>query len=909
NERTEEKLLHGYTNVIEEIASVIQNSFQTNEFCSLYALVPLKGTPRTDLNRQYQRILFRPLQLPLPHISGLNWVFSISGYEGLERDHIGRLCVSLGFEFCETFSKKITHLICKHPFSGPKYKRALKWKTAVIGASSLFELVQMDKIPPEFQSEQSQKSQKPTTQLTPRNLSLPFKLESTKELGTQSKEQTQPRPSQRNYVPVQHNLPKEHKLSPEESVPLIALPDIPLFSPIYKFTEFNTNSGTVYRESKQIELPTAQKNETGLITPTANKSSLPTFENIQSDPSKIVVTEFDSIQTPEISNFMDNSYKTLFSDKKNKISIPLKNQSDTVDNSASVLNSSLTLENLSKKNIENSSSLGTRDLTPIGIDKNSENSTNKNNTKLFTPLSGQHSIVGSLLFGTPGMTPLGNALDSKISEAFNNIEKGFVAFNPSVLIPNSTSLNQENGNQINYPKSFDPNTPTKVGGVSNPLTIMSTVKNNLSDSNDKLFSESIRQNRLPLSGLTICISPRLMFLKNELEVLSIKLGASVVDFSATINSSGIEAGQPPLATHLIHTSETHRDHSIGLRWAKRNHVITVSHFWLYNCEKANSRLDENIFGPTYKPDKLVLVPSSSVMGTKSGENSDTISHIKDHQLNESTLTEPKEVDDKKSKDSGYSGNIKRASQTPEPSRLAKKMKTDNKTNSTYPRASSSNITENLFVSPNTEARSANVSDGQNFDSSICQPITQPASNFSLNALDTSPHSHPNKIGVFQSQIETTISTNPPSTFNQLNVQNQAKQNDMLVTPTLSGFDFYKVDSTSVHAIWKKAINKISDDSNKNTSKFEKKEKFLETLAKENKNSRSVTSKTHSPPNTNESESENNSPGQKLNSSNSLTNTRQDRLSGKINMTQLRPVSYEDPDAQIELDKLLKNLPS
>ncbi|KAJ1939281.1 protein kinase activating protein dpb11 [Linderina macrospora] len=67
-------------------------------------------------------------------------LLSISGYEGIERDHIGKLAAVLKIPFSERFSRQTTHLICHPPFKGPKYDRAIKWGIPVIESSWLYDL-------------------------------------------------------------------------------------------------------------------------------------------------------------------------------------------------------------------------------------------------------------------------------------------------------------------------------------------------------------------------------------------------------------------------------------------------------------------------------------------------------------------------------------------------------------------------------------------------------------------------------------------------------------------------------------------------------------------------------------------------------------------------------------------------
>lgn len=93
-----------------------------------------------------QHVLFAPLKHS--NIDGAQKLsLSISGYEGAEREHIGRLAQALGLAFSEQFSRKTTtHLIC-HPFSkGAKYERANKWRIEVISAFWLYNMAVTGKL-------------------------------------------------------------------------------------------------------------------------------------------------------------------------------------------------------------------------------------------------------------------------------------------------------------------------------------------------------------------------------------------------------------------------------------------------------------------------------------------------------------------------------------------------------------------------------------------------------------------------------------------------------------------------------------------------------------------------------------------------------------------------------------------
>ncbi|KAJ2614424.1 protein kinase activating protein dpb11 [Coemansia sp. RSA 1365] len=86
-----------------------------------------------------QHVLFYPLRaVKVPELDDV--YLSISGYEGLERKHIGMLASALGVSFSEIFCRKTTHLICSPPFSGKKYERALKRDISVVDATWLYRL-------------------------------------------------------------------------------------------------------------------------------------------------------------------------------------------------------------------------------------------------------------------------------------------------------------------------------------------------------------------------------------------------------------------------------------------------------------------------------------------------------------------------------------------------------------------------------------------------------------------------------------------------------------------------------------------------------------------------------------------------------------------------------------------------
>ncbi|KAJ2783662.1 protein kinase activating protein dpb11 [Coemansia javaensis] len=103
-----------------------------------YAAIEAQGMACRGLDRG-QHVLFRPLSVgPVRGAGAMS--LSISGYEGLERDHIGRLAAALGIPFSETFSRSDTHLICRRPHQGKKYERAVKRGVSVTDAAWLYRL-------------------------------------------------------------------------------------------------------------------------------------------------------------------------------------------------------------------------------------------------------------------------------------------------------------------------------------------------------------------------------------------------------------------------------------------------------------------------------------------------------------------------------------------------------------------------------------------------------------------------------------------------------------------------------------------------------------------------------------------------------------------------------------------------
>ncbi|KAJ1534926.1 hypothetical protein HK096_003267, partial [Nowakowskiella sp. JEL0078] len=79
------------------------------------------------------KIIFKPLKIECP-ISGFqNYSISISGFEGVERSHVGKLAKVLGANCNEKFSLKNTHLICGNStYFSTKPQRAREWKIPLV---------------------------------------------------------------------------------------------------------------------------------------------------------------------------------------------------------------------------------------------------------------------------------------------------------------------------------------------------------------------------------------------------------------------------------------------------------------------------------------------------------------------------------------------------------------------------------------------------------------------------------------------------------------------------------------------------------------------------------------------------------------------------------------------------------
>ena len=96
-----------------------------------------RSVRETTLVPSSDHILYRPCEFPLPLPGFSDLSISISGFEGLEREHISRLITFLGGTCTERFSRKNTHLICFRP-QGPKFVHASKWSIPVIEVHWLY---------------------------------------------------------------------------------------------------------------------------------------------------------------------------------------------------------------------------------------------------------------------------------------------------------------------------------------------------------------------------------------------------------------------------------------------------------------------------------------------------------------------------------------------------------------------------------------------------------------------------------------------------------------------------------------------------------------------------------------------------------------------------------------------------
>ncbi|KAI8854029.1 BRCT domain-containing protein [Chytridium lagenaria] len=88
---------------------------------------------------------YSPLKNPVP-LSGFETVvMSVTGIEGIEREHIGRIVKLLGGTYTEALTRKNTHLIANWPSSATsqKVKKAEEWNLHVITKEWLAKCCQM----------------------------------------------------------------------------------------------------------------------------------------------------------------------------------------------------------------------------------------------------------------------------------------------------------------------------------------------------------------------------------------------------------------------------------------------------------------------------------------------------------------------------------------------------------------------------------------------------------------------------------------------------------------------------------------------------------------------------------------------------------------------------------------------
>lgn len=87
----------------------------------------------------YTSPIYRPLSFDTPIKQFQWWSFSITGYEGIEREHLKKLTQKLGGKVTENLTRKNTHLIFKFG-EGTKYKKALEWKLKLVDQAWLYDV-------------------------------------------------------------------------------------------------------------------------------------------------------------------------------------------------------------------------------------------------------------------------------------------------------------------------------------------------------------------------------------------------------------------------------------------------------------------------------------------------------------------------------------------------------------------------------------------------------------------------------------------------------------------------------------------------------------------------------------------------------------------------------------------------
>ncbi|KAJ3187995.1 DNA topoisomerase 2-binding protein 1 [Gaertneriomyces sp. JEL0708] len=84
-------------------------------------------------------VIYRPTKHELPLAGFKHLIIGISGYHGIERDHLGRLVRVIGADFTETLSKKNTHLLSPRGLQNLKTQKASEWNVKIVDAEWLYE--------------------------------------------------------------------------------------------------------------------------------------------------------------------------------------------------------------------------------------------------------------------------------------------------------------------------------------------------------------------------------------------------------------------------------------------------------------------------------------------------------------------------------------------------------------------------------------------------------------------------------------------------------------------------------------------------------------------------------------------------------------------------------------------------
>ncbi|KAJ1910888.1 protein kinase activating protein dpb11, partial [Tieghemiomyces parasiticus] len=88
---------------------------------------------------EYAAPLYRPLPVDVPHPAVRDRTVAITGFDGLERQHLLRLLGVLGARGSEKFSRRHDYLVCR-ALEGPKYDKAQEWGIPAVGVEWLFGL-------------------------------------------------------------------------------------------------------------------------------------------------------------------------------------------------------------------------------------------------------------------------------------------------------------------------------------------------------------------------------------------------------------------------------------------------------------------------------------------------------------------------------------------------------------------------------------------------------------------------------------------------------------------------------------------------------------------------------------------------------------------------------------------------